>query len=109
MIDEKELEDSCTCADHLRIARADYHPVGRDHRTRRLELRHFFDLDHADAARTVNGDAGVVAVIRDRDAGLDACLQNRFPFFYRDLPSVYRQRDGFHNFRIISQENRASA
>ena len=47
-------------------------------------------------------DAGVIAVIRHGDAGLDGGLQNRFPFLYRDLPPINGQRDRVHISRIIS-------
>src|SRR4030095_2737264 len=102
VIDEEELEDARSCRDHLRIARAHHHALGAHHRTRGLQLRHLLDLDNADTTGTVYGDAGVVAVIRHGDAGLDGGLKDRFSFFYCDLPSIDGQCDRVHISRIIS-------
>ena len=46
--------------------------------------------------------AGVVAVVGNRDTGLDGGLQNRLAFFDRDLLPVDGQRDRFHIRPIIS-------
>ena len=47
-------------------------------------------------------DAGVVAVVGNRDAVLDGGLQDGLALLDGDLPAVDRQRHGFHNGSIIS-------
>jgi hypothetical protein len=74
MVDEQELEHARTGGGGLRIPGAHDHALGADGRARRLQLRHLFDLDDAHAAGPVDADAGVVAVVRDGDAGLDGRL-----------------------------------
>ena len=52
-------------------------PSADRRRARRLQLRHLLDLHQADAARRVDAQTGVVAVVRDLDAGFDGRLQHR--------------------------------
>ena len=102
VIDKQELEHAGACFDHLRHLRENHHSVRTKRRTRRLQLGHLLDLDDADAAGTVDADAGVIAVIGDGDPGFDRRLQYRAPLRNRDRTAVYRERDGFHSPPIIS-------
>ena len=72
------------------------HALAANRRTRCLQFRHFFDLHDTHAARPIDADAGVVTVIRNRNAVLDCGLKNGLAFFDGDLPAVDRQRDGVH-------------
>jgi hypothetical protein len=96
VIDQQELEHALAAFDGFRILRVHHHAFGRRRRARRLQLGHLVDLDQADAARRVDAQAGVVAVIRDLDAGFDGGLQNRGALADGELPTVDGQRDGFH-------------
>ena len=63
VVDEQELEDAGSRLRRLRIARRHDHAVGADRRARGLQLRHLLDLDDADAAGAVDGQAGMKAVV----------------------------------------------
>ncbi len=97
MVDEEELEHPRARLDDVRGPRRYDHAVGAGRRARRLQLRHLLDLHDADAARSVDADAGVIAVIRDGDPALDRGLQNGLALLDGDLAAVYRQRDGIHS------------
>jgi hypothetical protein len=77
MVDQRELEDAGARLDDVRRA-WNHHAVGAPS-TRRLQLRHLFDLDDADAARAVV-DPGVITVVGHGDAVLDRGLQDGFAF-----------------------------
>ena len=63
-----------------------------------------FSIFHdADAARTVNAEPGMVAVVGHRDAALDRGLQDGLALLDGDLTTIDRQRDGVHNNAIISK------
>ena len=79
MIDEQELENTGTRVDRFGIRGVDDHALADGRRARRLQLRHFLDLDEAHTTGGVDPETGVVAVIRDLDAGLDGGLQDRVP------------------------------
>jgi hypothetical protein len=66
MVDEKKFEHAGARVDHLGGPGAHNHAIRTDRRTGRLQLRHLFDLDDADAAGSIDADARVVAVIGNR-------------------------------------------
>src|SRR6185503_20476187 len=68
-------------------------------RTRRLQLGHLLDLDDADAARSVDADAGVITIIRNGNAALDGGLQNRLAFLDGNLAAIDGQRDSVHRYQ----------
>src|SRR5262249_36610769 len=80
VIVHQELERPCARRFDLRVARRDDHPLGAYRRTRGLQLRHFLDLDDADPTGTVDADAGVIAVVRHRDAILNRGLEDGLAF-----------------------------
>ena len=102
VIDQQELEDAGAGFDDVWRLRGDDHAVGHRRRTGRLQLRHLLDLDDADAARPVDAEARMVAVIGDLDAALDGGLQHRCALGNGDGAPIYRQRDGIHKPPIIS-------
>ena len=65
-------------------------------RARRLQLRHFLDLDDADAAGAVDAEAGVIAVVGKLDAVLDGRLKDGFTLFDVEFPPVDRNLDRVH-------------
>jgi hypothetical protein len=83
-------------------ARRDHHPLGGHGRAGRLQLRHLLDLDDADAAGSIDADAGVITVVGNRDARLDGGLEDGSALVDGNLAAVDRQRDGFHKLPIIS-------
>jgi hypothetical protein len=101
VIDQQELEDPRSRFDYVRRTCVHHHPVGADRRTRRLELGHFLDFDHAHATRAVDADARVIAVVRNGDAALDGRLKNGLAFLDSHCTSIDRQRDGIHKQSII--------
>ena len=95
VIDQQEFEHALAAVDRLGILRVHHHALGHRRRARRLQLRHLLDLHQADAARRVDAEAGVVAVIGDLDAGLDGRLQNGGAFRHGKLPAIDGQRDEY--------------
>ena len=83
MVDQQELEHPGARLDDVGRLRVHDHAVGAYRRARRLQLRHLLDLDDADAARTVDAEAGVIAVVGKLDAVLDGRLEDRLAFFDR--------------------------
>ena len=102
VIDQQELEDAGAGLDDVWRLGRDDHAVGHRRRAGRLQLRHLFDLDDADAAGAVDAEARMVAVVRDLDAALDGGLEHRFALGNGDGAPIYRQRDGIHKPPIIS-------
>ena len=100
VVDEQKFEDAGPRRDDIVAPRRHDHPVRADRRTRRLQFRHLLNLDDADAAGTVDADAGVIAVVRHRHAALDGGLEDGLAFLDGDLTTVDRQRDGIHNMII---------
>jgi hypothetical protein len=96
MVDQQELEHAGARGDDVGRARRDDHAVGAHRRARRLQLRHLLDFHDAHAARTVDADAWVIAVVRHRDAALDRGLQDGLALLDRDLAAIDRQRNGVH-------------
>ena len=103
VIHEQELEHAGARVDDFLGPRRHHHAFGADGRARRLQLRHLLDLDDADAARAVDADAGVVAVVGDRNPAFDGGLQNGLALLDGHRPAVYRQRHGLHKKPIISR------
>ena len=101
VVDQEELEHALAAVDGFRILRVHHHAFGHRRRARRLQLRHLLDLDQADAARRVDAQTGVVAVIGDLDAGFDGGLQNGGAFRHGKLPAIDGQRDDFHKEGIV--------
>src|SRR5262249_53851904 len=64
-------------------------------------FRHLFDLHDADAARAVDANAGVVAVVGNLDAALDRGLQDRLALLDGHRLAVNRQRHSVHKSSII--------
>jgi hypothetical protein len=64
VIDEQELENSRARVRHVRCLGLHDHPVDADRRAGGLQLRHLLDLHDADAARPVDPELGVIAVVR---------------------------------------------
>src|SRR5882672_3645553 len=99
VIDEQELEHAGPRLDDVRCLSRDDHAFGDRRGAGRLQLRHLFNLDDADAAGAVDAQARVIAVIRDLDSAFDGGLQYGLPLLGRNRPSINRQRDGFHSPR----------
>ena len=97
VIDQQELEHAGARVDDVRASAVhDDHAFGDRRRARRLQLRHLLDLDDADAARAVDAEARVIAVVGNPDAGLDGRLEDGPALFGRDGLPVDRQRNGVH-------------
>jgi hypothetical protein len=96
MVDEEELEDACAGLDDLGGLGVDDHAVGADRRAGGLQLRHLLHLDDADAARSVNTEGGVIAVVGDLNAVLDRRLQNGRASFDGDRLPINGQRHLIH-------------
>ena len=84
------------------ILRVHHHALGHRRRARRLQLRHLLDLHETDAARRVDAQTGVVAVIGDLDAGLDGGLEDGGALRHGQLAAIDGQRDVFHDLGMIS-------
>ena len=97
VVDEEELEHALAAVDRFRVLRVHHHAFGHRRRARRLQLGHLLDLDQADAARRVDAETGVVAVVRHLDAGLDGGFQDAGALRDRQLPTIDGQRDEIHN------------
>ncbi len=97
VVDQQELEHRRAGLDDFRRPRIHHHPVGADRRARGLQLRHLLDADDADAARAFDAERGVVAVVRDVDAGLEGRLQHGLALLDGQGMPVYRQRHGVHD------------
>ena len=101
MVDEQELEHARARLNHLGRIGDDHHAVHARRRARRLQLRHLLDLDDAHAARSVDAQARVVAVVGDLVPMLDRGFQHGLALFDGDLAPIYGQRDRVHNLQII--------
>ena len=97
MIDQQKLEHAGARFDDVGRLRVHDHAVGAHRRARRLQLRHFFDLDDADAAGPVDAEAGVIAVVGKLDAVFDGRLKDRLAFFDREFPPVDGDLDRIHS------------
>ena len=102
VIDQQELEHALAAFDGLGVLRVHHHAFSHRRRARRLQLAHLFDLHQADATRGVDAETGVVAVIRDLDAGFNGGLEDRGALRHGQLAAINGQRDVFHDFRMIS-------
>ena len=96
VVDEQELEHARPALDGFAVVRVDHHALGYRRRAGRLQLGKLLDLHQADAARGVDAETGVVAVIRHLNAGLNGRLQHRGALRHRNLTSIDRESDGFH-------------
>jgi hypothetical protein len=109
VIDQQELEDAGAPFHRLGVCRVDDHAIGDRRRARRLQLRHLFDLDQADAARRIDTQPRVIAVIRDLDAGFDRGLQDRCSLGHRDRTAIDGQRHVIHDQPGIISKGRRTA
>jgi hypothetical protein len=78
-----------------------HHALANRRRARGLQLGHLLDLHEADAARRVDAETGVVAVVGDLDAGLDGGFEDRGALRDGELPTVDGQRHEFHKEGIV--------
>src|SRR5262249_27102293 len=108
MVDQEELEHAGARRLHVRRPRRYDHAVGADGRTGGLQLRHFFDLHDAHAARAVDADARVIAVVGDRDSAFDRGLENCLAFLDSHRLAVDRQRYSVHKTSIIPRAERSA-
>src|SRR5262249_18508919 len=80
----------------LLASREDVNPFLGRGRAARDELRTALDLAEADPAHRDHGKAGVIAEMRDEDAGLVSHLDEVCPLFDLDLASVDLELDLGH-------------
>jgi hypothetical protein len=102
VVHEQELEDTGPRLDDVGGIGRDDHSLRARRGARGLQLRHFLDLDEADATGPVDPQPRVVAVVRDREPVLDGSLEDGLALLDRDWRPVDRQRDGVHRSLIIS-------
>jgi len=100
MIDQEELEHPRARLDHVGGLRVHHHAIGAGCRARRLQLRHLLDLDDADAARAVDAEAGVIAIVGKLDAVLESRLKDCLAFFDRQFAAVNRDLDRIHSLQF---------